>query len=360
MKNELCICCENKDKNSFELFEYSKICTMNYPKEFDDSKILFCKECNFSFCEDHIDNNRLNLYYTKYYNGKSLKSNNSDKDFFVRNLFYDPRSMSQIILIKQFFNFKNKKILDIGSGSSIFYLQLNRTEDKNIEKYIIEPQIINKDWYDYNNIKTLNANILEKMPIDLHNKFDLITMSHSLEHFNSSDIPKIINNIMLMLKKGGLFFVEVPNANLKKYQFSNENMQPHLSFFTTDSIKQLLERNFFNILYLKTFGENQFMSRAYKKITSKKSNPNQMFYLNKDQIKIHTASETYFNKFNNKRKYFNFLKKIISLFISKKVLINIFDYYFIFIKKYNFMLTRPEYNYDDEDNGEFIRILVKK
>ena len=293
-----CICCDNNELNYFKNIKYTTFGSMNYPKEMHDIEIKYCKNCTFSFCFPFINKSRLNLYYEKYYNGKSLKSNNSDKDFFVRNLFYDPRSISQIFLIKKFFNFKNKKILDIGSGSSIFYLQLNRTEDKNIEKYIIEPQIINKDWYDYNNIKTLNANILEKMPTDLHNKFDLITMSHSLEHFNSSDIPKIITNIMFMLKKGGLFFIEVPNANLKKYQFSNENMQPHLSFFTTDSIKQLLERNFFNILFVKTFGENQFRSRAYKKITSNKSNSNQMFYLNKDQIKIHTASETYFKNFN--------------------------------------------------------------
>ena len=143
MKYDTCICCGNNDKNDYLIFNYSKICSMNYPEILDNSNILYCKQCSFSFCENQFDDDYLNLYYSKYYNGKSIKSDSHSNNFFIRNLFYDQRSISQITFLNQFLNLNNIKILDIGSGSAIFFLQLNRVGLQNVEKYIIEPQIKN-------------------------------------------------------------------------------------------------------------------------------------------------------------------------------------------------------------------------
>ena len=85
MKNHQCICCGNEDKQDFITLNYSSLSTMHYPKILDDSVILYCKKCNFSFCENHIDDEYLSLYYTKYYSGKSIKSDSCFDHHFIRN-----------------------------------------------------------------------------------------------------------------------------------------------------------------------------------------------------------------------------------------------------------------------------------
>ena len=137
----------------------------------------------------------------------------------------------------------NLNILDIGAGSGLFYLQLNRIGFEKTTKNIIEPQIKNHEWYKKNNINIIEESIFH-INEKHNNSFDLIFLSHSLEHFDSISVNTLITNIYKLLNKNGKIFIEVPNADLEKFKNSNENMQPHLSFFT----KKFLN----NILYLLT------------------------------------------------------------------------------------------------------------
>ncbi len=345
-----CICCNNNKINSFENLNYTNFGSMNYPEEMKDAKIKYCKLCTFSFCYPFVKRDRLNLYYEKYYNGKSIKSDSHQDNIFIRNIFFDQRSISQISLISQFENLNNKTVLDIGSGSAIFYLQLNRIGFKNIEKYILEPQLKNKNWYDQNSIK-----IIENDIYDLENKyenfFDLIVLSHSLEHFNSEDAELIIKSIYKLLKKNGKIFIEVPNADLKLYPKANENMQPHLSFFTKKSLSALLENNSFDILFAGLFGASQK--------TKKTQDFEDNFHLNKDKMLIHSKSDINSNKIYKKRKYLNLILHIISLILSKKLVIFLKDYYYLFLKRKTLNMNEREFRLNNID-GEFLRIIGEK
>ena len=87
-----CICCENSEENNFINFNYSKNCSMNYPIEMEGAIIKYCKNCSFAFCSKHISSDRLELYYKKYYNGKSVKSDSHLENSIIRKYFYDRKS----------------------------------------------------------------------------------------------------------------------------------------------------------------------------------------------------------------------------------------------------------------------------
>ena len=130
-KNLICNCCGNKDPNLFNEIEYSNQCTMNYPAVMDKTKINYCKNCFFGFNNTYIDRKVLDIYYSDFYNGKGIKTfYNVDKKY-VSDDFIDDRSMSQINLISNYFNFNNTNILDIGSGICLFFLQINNLYKSN-------------------------------------------------------------------------------------------------------------------------------------------------------------------------------------------------------------------------------------
>ena len=345
-----CVCCGNSNLSLFEDIKYSKFGSMNYPKEMDDCSIKYCNICSFSFCYPDVEKRRLNLYYEKYYNGKSSKSDSHLDNSIVRDLFFDERSISQISLINQFIDIDNKKILDIGSGSAIFYLQLNRIGYKNSNKYIIEPQVKNKKWYSKNSIKIIEEDIF-KIDKKYNNFFDLVFLSHSLEHFNAKDAEELIAIIYKLLKRNGKVFIEVPNANLKEYSNSNENMQPHLSFFTKKSLVLLLESKSIKVKYSGLFGDSQ----RQKKFILEKDN----FYLNQDNMYIHKESERNANDLMKLRKFYYLFFKLISFVLTKKIQIFLKDFYSLFIKKKKLNMNKREFKINDVD-GEFLRVIGEK
>ena len=136
-------------------------------------------------------------------------------------------------------------------------------------------------------------------------------MSHSLEHFNAKDAEELIAIIYKLLKENGKVFIEVPNANLKEYSNSNENMQPHLSFFTKKSLVLLLESKSIKVKYSGLFGDSQ----RQKKFILEKDN----FYLNQDNMYIHKESERNANDLMKLRKFYYLFFKLISFVLTKKI-----------------------------------------
>ena len=362
MNNFQCRCCGNSDSNNFEIIEYSNKCSMHYPAVLDETKIIYCKKCFFGFNNTIIDQNILDLYYSKYYNGKGIKTfYNVDKKYISEGLI-DSRSLSQINLIANYINFENKNILDIGSGICLFFLQINNIyKSKNIYKYIIEKQLDNKNWYKKHQIQIINNNILEDLPSKYKDFFNLITMSHSLEHFQSLDLDMIFKNINYLLKSDGKLFIEVPNADLNKFKYANENyanenMEPHLCFFSKQSLIYLAKKYNFKILYINTFGESQKSKRTA--VVENKRNKNS-YYTNEDEIKINIEAEKYLKFYIQKQKRNNNFMNKISLFFPNTV--------FKFLLKINiFFKNRIKIYYDNrefvlnEEDGEYIRIILEK
>ncbi len=87
-------------------------------------------------------------------------------------------------------------------------------------------------------------------------RFDLITMWHVLEHVLEPEL--YVRKIRTLLKPEGKLLIEVPNFNSWTRRFTGPywlglDLKYHLTFFTPESLKLLLERNGFTIRFMHAF-----------------------------------------------------------------------------------------------------------
>jgi SAM-dependent methyltransferase len=97
----------------------------------------------------------------------------------------------------------------------------------------------------------------EDLPLDLlGKKFDVVLMSHALEH--CIDPVKAISNAKKLLREDGTLVIEVPNNKALSFSIFRAfwpwtDIPRHLNFFSANSLLNLLQRNgleIFNTIYV--------------------------------------------------------------------------------------------------------------
>ena len=105
-------------------------------------------------------------------------------------------------------------------------------------------------------------------------KFDIIAMYHVLEH--TRDPMRTIKKIKTLLKKDGLFVIEVPDVNslkakLLKSKWIAYDFNLHLYYFSYKTLKNFMAANGFEIIKTKKIPNillNQFGGKATKTVSS--------------------------------------------------------------------------------------------
>lgn len=227
--------------------------SLHYPTNFDHLKIIYCKQCGFSTTDQPIPGPLLDEYYEKHYIGKAfkLRSLKSMKDF--GQTWFDVRSASQFNLIEKFLDLRKvEDYYEIGPGEGAALVTLKKLYPA-IKLFISEPQTFKKTLF-----KEMEINFVDNVLTgNQRNKYDLVFMSHSLEHFNGQDIPAVLTKIFNSLRDGGAFFCEIPNADLLKYPLAGETVVPHLSFFSRESIQKFFEDVGFTVMFNSCAGDDQ-------------------------------------------------------------------------------------------------------
>lgn len=172
----------------------------------------------------------MDINYTNYHRDKEYREN--EKLF--KNIF-----KKRYNLILRFI--KNpKRVLDIGCSNGIF---LDLFKDS--ETWGVEPSKIVQSTQC--KVHRIINEYFEKAELP-KNYFDLVIMNHTLEHVKDADL--VLNKIYKILKKGGILFVDVPNAGgLGSLIFGNNWSyrlpQEHTYQFTKKSLsKKLLDSDF--------------------------------------------------------------------------------------------------------------------
>ena len=325
-----CICCDSIQMKSFKYnnYGYTKLkCQENL---FNNLEIKCCANCGFSFSYPNLIESDLSHFYNFNYSAPgTLHSVSWDMKFANYKKRITPRAVAQINLVKVFKDINEiKNVLEIGPGEGDIakYFKLSK---RNISYYVYE-----QDKSKYKFLKKLGANFLEAEPGSFYkkrysDKFDFTIMSHSLEHFQSYQILKILNDIFQMTKKGGVLLIEVPNENFSKHS-KNQNHAPHLSFFNLDSLKKLIEKTNFDILFIGEVGP-KIKTLAH---------PN----------KIITIKNKY-RKFALLVKTFRFMRSIINLI---KILFK--NLYYIFFSNSSSIINSENLNYGKD--RIFLRCLL--
>ena len=166
----------------------------------------FCRKTKHFFLVNKPTEKELSEYYTNDYYDFLQKN----KVFLnLKYLFSSIRGFSQFKYISNYFKSKKGKVLEIGggTGSLLSYFKRNGWDVTGLE---------------FNSFMRKNAK--HKLGINLENidifdfnkkGFDLIIMSHVLEHF--LDMGKVLEHSKKLLNRGGVIYIEVPDSPLPQY-----------------------------------------------------------------------------------------------------------------------------------------------
>jgi SAM-dependent methyltransferase len=355
IKPECAICHQKLNPHNFYGYQPSSV---NALVEFSTAKIYCCEHCGFSGIAEEIGDERLSLYYSKYYNAKSLKEDRIglSSSFRCRTHIYNPRYLAQLETIKLFKTLTPEtRYLEIGSGKGdLFNLLTHSCLGGNFTALEIDESAI--QILNYYGVSLKKGDIKDENIMN-EEKFDVIFLSHTLEHFNPSDVERILKNIKRLLDKDGVFLCEVPNADLKSYPNACENIVPHLSFFTKKSLKLIVNKLGFKIVFFTAVGLSQ-KGKNHATVTKRRVESGYLdtHLIEEDGILVNVNLDQ--SQFSLK----HFLKRFI-IYLSSKILGEKLTAWLFNTMKL-IKNQHPSKYLDDDTNkvledGENLRILLK-
>lgn len=215
-----------------------KVCSSNHYKKIGEIKNIWkeykdiyqCDECSLYFIDSPTDEEINSLYKNEYHN------NIKNKLFEIaKSKMRYARSLSQFNFIKQTIDLKNKDICEIGAFDGLL-LSLFKKNNNNVFGYELndDARVYAKKKYDID----LEENFLESK-----SKYDIIILSHVIEHFRE---PKeILIKIKSMLKENGFIYIEVPNSPMPNECSYNMLMRylntEHIVNFNMDNLIKFAE-----------------------------------------------------------------------------------------------------------------------
>lgn len=205
---------------------------------FDNLAIFVCQACGLGAAYPRIPSIRLFDFYKNHYRRKGSPFH---LDFvgLQESTSLSLRAIAQISLISVFRDFVvGSRILDIGAGAGHSFAALRQAQEK-LELFAIEPA---KDAADFYSQKFGVRSYGSLGDCRVQNQlFDVVIMSHVLEHFNSDDVLPFLRELHSLVPEDGLLLIEVPHEDYRVEAVKKETVNsPHLSFFTSASLEMCL------------------------------------------------------------------------------------------------------------------------
>jgi len=209
---------------------------------FSSCNLYQCQHCQFAFANPMPDDQSLEKYNASYF---SNAHDGLPQDS-VSLAFHSAINKLRAIYVEQNISIDEcTNVLEIGGGAGHFakYWKSKRPQT---DYYMIET-----DVNCHKALQDLNIQFFAKVEeLSEDMEFDLIVMSHVLEHTNSPF--EFLSKMFSRLKKGGAIFIEVP-CNDWKFKAEEE---PHLLFFDKKPMEILLENVGFKQQSCHYYGEN--------------------------------------------------------------------------------------------------------
>ena len=231
----------------------------------ENTKCIICSEQNgtpFLTVRDRLDSssNSYNLIQCNcgfvYVNPRP---STDDIDEYYKSAYYDPHNVKtkgmwyktyrfiQNLAMRWKYSIISKyyqsgKLLDIGGGNGDFAVYMN----KKGWDVTLQDNYINLDK-SYSHI----SHVSQLSDLPSQDKFELITLWHSLEHMH--DITALFNYISNFLKKGGIMIIAVPNMLAPERKFYRNtwaayDVPRHLYHFNLNRLTRLLNQNGYDII----------------------------------------------------------------------------------------------------------------
>ncbi len=230
MRNERCPICGSETYSVLQLWLNTK---MNLPTE---PEIRCCATDNFLFVASGCQQD-----YDEYY--KSLANDSYHTELSGENLRSPISKLQRDYLVEASSGFfeRNRKILDFGCGEASLLVEL-AIDFPSTAFFGFDPgpaALVGSDKARLLGLKNLSIADM-KQSID-RGPYDLIVVSHVVEHLLDFDLLHLLNSLLV---ENGLLYVEVPNS----LQYSTHNRQEflyyfdrlHVNHFTPQSLARLV------------------------------------------------------------------------------------------------------------------------
>lgn len=244
--NKLCSVC---DGNILRSISYKN----QWSDLFTNKQILVCETCGFGQIEPKIDSKSIQDFYRYEYRSKSSPHYVDFSRRIPSPYFYRAKSISQILLGLQYLDEKKEyNFLDVGAGLGRSFISVKEIFKANVNLFTVEEDLGAKNYYkNYYKDVVIASNIS-----DFNDIMDIVLMSHSLEHFDITDMQNLFKDISNAMDDNGIFIIEVPHADFRdeNYEKKRPKDTPHLCFFSLDSMSKLVKLYGFELCYIDTSG----------------------------------------------------------------------------------------------------------
>ncbi|MBF0541693.1 MAG: class I SAM-dependent methyltransferase [Nitrospirae bacterium] len=229
-----CIVCGSERLKHFSRYNTAK----ETEGIFIGRRLVRCQSCSHIQIEPMFTEDELDQYYSQ---SKYWSEKHSDD----RTHKLQSKAFSQIAYIESKTSLNDiERVLDIGAGYGRFFQELRALLPEREFKFTaVEggPDAVTylKETFDAKIHKSYKA---------VKGKFDLIVISHFMEHMsNPSELMRLISR---SLTSSGVCFIEVPN---KDYAY-RKNLTPHISFFSPESLTHCSTNNGLKVVDITTAG----------------------------------------------------------------------------------------------------------
>lgn len=225
---------------------------------FRNARLYECSQCALVQAAPRPSPETLADYYAVDYRGGGCHGADvADAERFPKdNLFYYNRGQSIAQLIAPHIRRENPRILDVGAGFGHILYALS-------ERYPASKRMaIEFSEVCVRHLQSLGVEVLtqpiEKSLLGLEQRFDVIVLSHVLEHLlDPGDVLRLIHN---SLSPDGILYVEVPNIPrecLLRYPdhvWAPRFDEPHITFFSDSMLRKTLTAASFEAFFCDTAG----------------------------------------------------------------------------------------------------------
>lgn len=235
---------------SDSFFKAGKPCGHGEDSKFDEMQ---CKECNLKWVEPMPTEEEIDEYYRNYYarRRKTGKLNCQETTLSKIYRFITFKKLRDKMYIKRLDKYTDRGLfLDFGCGEGEL---LKIAKDKGWNVMGIEYSVEIKDELAKSGINVVNTNNLSNAGLKEYS-VDCISSTHVIEHIINHE--KFFNEVKKFLKQGGILATKVPSgtslrARLNLSYWHLTYPYEHFWGFDIKNYRILLEKNGFNILYIK-------------------------------------------------------------------------------------------------------------
>ena len=265
-----CPICGNKIS-----FRFSVPCDYRKPTYHKKYEIYWCQECDYGLVWGRPSKAEVAEFYVleNYYthHAKSTDVNDGDVSLFDRIRTHiswrfdageDLTPHEALLLLKEKYALT---ICEIGCGNGD---NISKFHSKGFSVFGVEPDPVAREVAKQVTINIFDGTAEEIPEAITNNKYDVVLMSHVLEH--CLDINAAVSNARDILSNGGVYIVETPNcgsAGFRTYQgeWPWSDIPRHLNFFTPASLNKLLKKYGFQVKFIKYRGYCRQFSNSWLK-----------------------------------------------------------------------------------------------